>query len=425
MITCPVSLAPGGGPIRRRARREHRLMPIRCSVAVRLPVLRLAALALVCAAAAGCAPDPVAPAPAPVRTEAVGAAAASSPAAELQAALTALLVERTYVVAAATSAVAATGGRRESAPAAAALEALDESSAGLADVLGATYSGARGPLLDALQRADALIGEHAVALGSGDSDGAAAARTQLRRAEDDLAQVVRRVVPQLDAAEVADRFAGQVQAQLAAGTGTQYAQLRAAAQQAGATARLLSAGIADDRRLGSPGAGAARLRADVTGLLVEHVALVGALAGELRTSGPAADEARAALQGNAVALADVVGDAYPAARGAFLRSWTAHLDRLRRYAAARATGGAGTAEAGLVRGYSGELARLLAEHVDGLPARSATTELEPALASLLDAVAAQAAASPEGPAALHQAAQDVLPAAALVSAAVAEDLQLP
>lgn len=400
-------------------------MRIPWSVVVRLPVLRVAALALTCAVAAGCASEPVTPAPAPVRTPGVGAAAASSPAAELQAALTALLVERTYVVGAATSAVAATGGRREQPPAAAALAALAESSAGLADVLGATYSEARRPLLEALQRVDQLIGEHAVALGRGDAGGAATAREQLRQAENELAQVIRRVVPQLDAAEVADRFAGQLQAQLAVGTGTQYSQLRAAAQQAGVTARLLSAGIADDRRLGSPGAGAARLRADLTGLLTEHVALVGALAGELRAPGPAADGARAALQANAVTLADVVGDAYPAARAAFLRSWTAHLDRLQRYAVARASGGAGTAEAGMVRGYSGELARLLAEHVDGLPARSSTTELEPALASLLGAVAAQAAGSPEAPAALHQAAQDVLPAAALLSAAVAEDLQLP
>jgi hypothetical protein len=77
-----------------------------------------------------------------------------------------------------------------------------------------------------------------------------------------------------------------------------------------------------------------------------------------------------------------------------------------------------------VRGYPTELGRLLAEHVEGLPAQSSSTELEPALASLLAAVDAAAAGDPQAPAALRRAGAEVLPAAALVSAAVAEDLRL-
>ncbi|MEX2288903.1 MAG: hypothetical protein WD794_01075 [Mycobacteriales bacterium] len=354
----------------------------------------------------------------------LGAAAASSPVAELQAALTALLVERSYVIAAATRAVAAAGGQIGDAPAVGALEALESVSGRLAQVLVDSYPGAAGPVLEALHQDDRLSAGHAVALADGTAGVAGAARSELDRGQRDLAQVLRQVVPGLDAAEVTEALSGQVQAQLAVGRVDEYSRLRAAAREAAALAGLLAAGIAQDRGLGPAGTSAARLRADLTGLLTEHASLAGALPRELRAPGPAAADARQALQANAVALADLLGEAYPALRAAFLRSWTVHLGRLEAYAAARAAGGAGVAQDGPVRGYPTELARLLAEHVRGLPAGTAVVELEPALSSLVGAVDAEAAAEPGAPEALRQAAQDVLPVAALLSAAVAEDLQL-
>jgi hypothetical protein len=384
-----------------------RLLPV---PAARPAVLRLAAFTLALVAAAGCTSGQAPAAPAP--TGVTGAAASSSPVAELQAGLTALLVERAYVVAAATSAVAA-------GPAVGAVAALDANSTALADVLGATYATARAPLLQALRRDDRLLVRHAEALAAGDAAAAAALRDDLAAAQGDLARVVRRVVPALDAGEVAMRLGADVQVQLAPAS---YGRLHDTATGAAGTARLLAAGIAADRDLGSPGTDAARLRAELTGLLTEHAALVGALARELRAPGPGSRSARLALQQNADALAAVLGDAYPDARTTFLRSWTAHLDRLARYASDRAAGRPG--EAGLVRGYPVELGRLLAQHVDGLPERSSRTELEPALTSLLAAVDACAAGTPDGPALLRQAVADLLPAAALVSAAVAEDLRL-
>lgn len=394
-----------------------RLLP---TPAARQAALRLAAVALALTGSAGCtsgdAPGPRATTPA---TSAVGAAAASSPVAELQAGLTALLVERTYLVAAATDAVAASRGRVDVAEAEAALAALDAGSAALADVLGATYRGASPPLLEALRREDDLLARHAVALSTDDAAAALAIRAELAAAQDELARTVRRVVPTLDAPQVAERLASDVQAQLPPRS---YERLRDTALGAAGTARLLAAGIAADRGLGSPGTDAARLRAEVTGLMTEHVALVGALARELRTPGPRSTSARGALQVNAEALAGILGDSYPAAEVPFLRSWTAHLTRIERYAAARAAGSA--AEAGLVRGYPAELGRLLAEHVRGLPAQSSRTELQPALSALLDAVDAAAEGEPDAPEQLRQAAADVLPAAALISAAMAEDLRL-
>ncbi len=350
---------------------------------------------------------------------AVGAAAATSQVAELQAALTALLVERTYLVAAATDAVDASDGQLDAPDAAAALAALDDGSVALADVLGATYQEARDPLLEVLRREDALLAEHAVALATGDAAATATARRGLAMAHAELARTVRRAVPTLDAPQVAERLAFDVQAQLPPRS---YEPLHDTAVEAAVTARLLAAGIAADRRLGSPSTDAARLRADVTGLLTEHVALVGALARELRTPGPRSVSARAALQINAEGLASLLGDSYPAAEVLFLRSWTAHLTRLERYAAARAAGS--SAEAGLVRAYPAELGRLLAEHVRGLPAQSSRTELEPALTALLDAVDALAEGEAGAAKQLRAAGAAVLPAAALVSGAMAEDLRL-
>lgn len=387
--------------------------------AARQAALRLAAVALALGATAGCTSGGASGAvPAPERAT-VGAAAASSPVAELQAGLTALLVERTYLVAAATDAVTSSRGRLDTAQAEAALAALDAGSVALADVLGATYSGARRPLLGALRRADDLLTRHAVALSDGDPASAGDVHQELVAAQNALARTVRRVVPTLDASQVAERLGSDVQAQLPPRS---YERLRVTALTAAGTARLLAAGIATDRGLGSPSTDAARLRADVTGLMTEHVALVGALARELRRPGPRSVSARTALQTNAETLAGVLGDSYPAAEVPFLRSWTAHVTRMERYAAARAAGS--SAEAGLVRAYPAELGRLLAEHVRGLPAQSSHTELEPALAALLDAVDAAAEGEPGASQQLRQAAADVLPAAALVSAAMAEDLRL-
>ena len=394
----------------------------------RQPVLRLVplalALAVASAAVSGCSSssDPRAAPEASSPGDVTGAAATSRPAVELQAALTAVLVERVHVVAAATDAIADAGGRLQAPAAEAARAALDGASTSLADVLGATYSEARAPVLEALRREDRLLAEHAAALTAGRDDEAARLRTELADAHVEAARVVRRVVPALDAEEVASRLAVDIDVQLARTSREPYAQLREASRDAAVTARLLAAGVVEDRGLGPVGTPAARLRTDVTRLLTEHVQLVGALAREAGRPGDGRADARAALSANAAELADVLGELYPAARAPFLRSWTAHLDRLETYAVSRAPGTGEPVAAATVLGYPAELARLLAEHVDGLPASSPETELERSLVSLLGAV--DAASSTAGPAALRQATTDVLPAAALVAAAIAEHLRL-
>lgn len=384
--------------------------PLTAARAPRLPAW-LVVVAVVTAVLSGCTTGspPRSPLPASPAAELVGAAATSTPAAELQAGLTGLLVERTYAVAALTDARDAEH-----------LQALEDVSAAIAEVLGASYATAREPLRASLQRVDQLLAEHADALAAGDRPAAQQVVARLAVAHDELARVVRRVVPQLDAPEVAQHLAADVEVQRAV-EARDGARLRELAAAAAGTARLLADGIAQDRRLGEVATPAARLRADLTALLTEHTVLMGALAREPVGDGQP-QPSRVALDSNAAALAALLAESYPAARASFARSWAGHLDRLHRYAAARAAGDSGTAEAAVASGYAGELARLLAEHVDDLPATTALAELEPALQALLAAL--EAAGTPAGPAALRVAVAEVLPATALLSAAVAEDLRL-
>lgn len=358
----------------------------------------MVAVVVLLGACAAPAARPAVPSSAP--HDAIGAEAATSPAAELRAGLTGRLVERTYLVAALGRRLTAAGGDRDAPPVVASVEALDQASTALADVLGATYSTAHEPLLDALRQVDGLLAE---------PDPSGAVRERLAAAYEQLGAVVRRVVPVLDAEEVGARLATEVQALTA-----QPEQLRAVAAEAARTARLLAAGIAADRRLGDVDTPAIQLRSGLTGLLTEHVLLVGAL-----TEQPAAPDA---LAGNALALGELLGDSYPTLRAPFVRSWQAHVERLERYAQARAGGGTGAAELGLVRGFPGELARQLASHVEGLPPRTAEAELGAALELLVRAV--PEGTTPARPGLLREAAAGALPVAALLAAAVAEDLRL-
>jgi hypothetical protein len=419
-------------PIRAAAGAEHLLMDLLAARPAPSLLLHTVVLVLTITVAGCSSGDPRAAepggavvrpvasaAPEPTGRGPRGAAATSSPAAELRAGLTALLVERTYLVAALTA--PGIGEARSARHQAALLDALDDTAVALADMLGATYSEARAPLLVALRGEDRAWA--ALAAADGHERGATAQRT-LEQARLELAQVIRRVVPRLDVDEVARQWASQAAA-VRAGAGVPYEQLGAAAAEARQTAHLLASGMAADRRLSGVDTPAARLRADLTGLLTEHAALATALGREEAAGNPGRVFAvRGRLDENARALADVLARPYPALQESFLTSWSDQLDRLARYAAVRATGASGTAEAAVLHGYSRELSRLLAEHVDGLPAQSSEVELERMLSSLTQVVDAAATGAPHAPLLARASSADVLPPAALLSAAVAEDLLL-
>ena len=355
---------------------------------------------------AGCTSQPDRPATTPLTT-AVGAEATRSRAAELQAGLTHLLVERVHVTAAARAAVT-------DADRAAASASLDDASTALADLLGATYEGAREQLLLSLRTCDRRALQHADAVRTGDAGGLAAALEGLQSAQADLAATVRRVVPRLPASQLRERLDGDLLAQLAVGGEDGYARLRTASGRAPATAALIAAGIAEDRGLGPAGTPAATLRADLTGLLTEHVQLAGALARAPAPEPPAV----IALQANGADLTALLATAYPALPAGFSRAWSGHVDRL----AALAADPSATARREVLD-FPTELAAELARHVGGLPARTTVAELTPLLAAL--AAAVEAGGSPGAHAALRRASGAVPVPSALVAAAVAQDRRYP
>lgn len=354
----------------------------------------------------GCTSQPDRPATTPLTT-AVGADATRSRAAELQAGLTHLLVERVHVTAAARAAV-------PDADRAAASASLDDASTALADLLGATYEGAREPLLLALRTCDRRELQHADAERAGDAPELAAALEALQSAQADLAGTVRRVVPRLPASQLRERLDGDLLAQLAVGGEDGYARLRAASGRAPATAALIAAGIAEDRGLGPAGTPAATLRADLTGLLTEHVQLAGAMARSPHPETPAVD----ALQANGADLTALLATAYPALPAGFSRAWSGHVDRLVALAVDPSA-----AQRREVLAFPAELGAELARHVDGLPARTTVAEFTPLLVAL--AAAVEAGGSPGAHAALRRASAAVPVPSALVAAAVAQDRHYP
>ena len=391
---------------------------------LRQATARLAALSLVALLLASCTSGaPTSTATGTATQVATGAAASSSRTAELAAGLTQVLVERVYVTHAAVNAVASSAARADPPSAAASRVALDASSRAVASVLGAVYDDAQPPLLLALREVDRLQLDHALTLSQGDAAVAAVARAALEQAQLELSVVLRRVVPALGAEQVRDRLMSDLEAKLAAGGDDPYTALRTAAARARDTARVLTDGIAEDRQLGVSGTRASRLRADLTALLTEHVLLAGGLAGELaKADGGASASARSALDANALELTAVLGRGYPAISEPFLQAWTAHVVRLEDYARAATTGGAPQGDA--LRGFADALADLLVEYVDGLPADRISAELAPALEALLRAVDAAADGSPDVPAELGRAAAATPATAALLAAAIAEDLRL-
>lgn len=317
----------------------------------------------------------------------VGADASRTRAAELQAGVTHLLVERVYATAAA----------RTGEPAAVA--ALDASAQALADLLGASYQDAREPLLAALRAVDRCA--------------VAGTAAPWEAAQDELAVVLRRVVPRLPAEAVRERLGDDLAAQRAVGDDP-YALLRAAAARAPGTAALLSGGIVEDRDLGTAGTRAATLRAQLTGLLTEHVQLAGAVA-----AAPTDDRAVRALQHGADGLRDLLGTDYPRLAAELGPSWARHVDRVVALARLRTAG-----QRQAVVAYGEELGALLSRHVGGLPAATTVAEAGPLLTALAAAVEAGASGAPTARAELRRASAAVPVLSALLAAAIAQDRAL-
>ncbi|MGH3993798.1 MAG: hypothetical protein ACRDSN_15220, partial [Pseudonocardiaceae bacterium] len=127
----------------------------------------------------------------------------------------------------------------------------------------------------------------------------------------------------------------------AAGDGTGYAKLKAAAEHMPMSAKALAGGIVTAAKIsGDPGDAASELRSGLTSLLNGHEYLAGIAVFTAYTAGadsPAFKAAAAALDANSVELSKAVGSVAGADNEKqFLQAWRAHLDDFVGYAVAAA-----------------------------------------------------------------------------------------
>ena len=170
--------------------------------------------------------------------------------------------------------------------------------------------------------------------------------------------------------------------------------------------------------VGSP---AATLRADLTGVVQEHVILVG-IATSAKLGGQDPAPAQAALDANSEALATVIEKYYGAeVAGPFLDGWKRHAAALVAYAdvAASADKSVTDPAKAAISAVETELATLLNTANSQLTVDNLTTAFGGYAGSLQSAITAQAKKDPEAPSKLKKAADEAtVPAIALAAGIV-------
>jgi hypothetical protein len=151
---------------------------------------------------------------------------------------------------------------------------------------------------------------------------------------------------------------------------------------------------------------AAGLRATLTALLSDHV-----------------KGAVAALDENSVALAKTLGSVYPAAQKPFLASWRQHIGFFVNYTLGKATKNAAMANKARadLDGYRTSFGQLIHSVVPELPADAVAQELVPHVQSLLTAVDAAVAGSPQFQTKLTDAAEHMTMTAAVLTGGIVAD----
>jgi hypothetical protein len=331
---------------------------------------------------------------------------ADSDAAALRAGLTYLLTEHVYLAGIAVDTAYVTGA--DSPEFELAAGTLDDNSVALADAVGSIAGDAkRRTFLQAWRSHIDDFVSYAVAAKEGDRAGQQAALKNLESYQ----KVAGRFFEELTGGALP---ASAVRASLgehvktltaaidafAAGDGTGFDKLKAAADHMPMTAEALATGI--DRATdtaGSPTGQAADVRALLNAKLTEHVYLAGIAVFTAYVEGADSDAFTAAaetLDQNSVDLADAVTSLTDQATGeAFLQSWRSHIDDFVSYAVGVAEedrAAQDQAQANL-QAYAAAQGKTLQELTGGaLPAAAVQQEFEAHIASLTEAIDALAAA---------------------------------
>jgi hypothetical protein len=214
-------------------------------------------------------------------------------------------------------------------------------------------------------------------------------------------------------------------------SGDPFADAKIAADHVEGSAETLAGGVAAATGMGGdPDSEAASLRADLTGLLQEHVYLAGFAVDTAYEFGPESEEfelATETLDENSVELADLVGEAAgDENRDAFLELWRQHIDFFVDYAVAADAGdeeGKQQARSDL-EGYTQDAGAFFEDITGGeLPADAVAGELQGHIDTLTAAIDALAAGDAAAFDELKGAADHVVQGAATLSGGIAAAIE--
>ncbi len=173
---------------------------------------------------------------------------------------------------------------------------------------------------------------------------------------------------------------------------------------------------------------AATLRADLTGLLHDHVWLAGnALQTAVLQKGDLKNKqvtgAVAALDENSVELSKAIGAAYPDAEKPFLASWRQHIGFFVNYTLGKATKDDAKADKAMkdLDGYRTGFGQLINSVVPELPADAVAEELKPHVESLLEAIDAAVANDPSFQSKLAHSADHMMMTAGVLADGIAKN----
>lgn len=322
----------------------------------------------------------------------------------LRADLTALLQEHVYLAGIAISTGVASGLDSEAFTAAAG--ALGENTQGLADAIGAVYGEEAGDAFKGLW--DTHIGffvDYTKAAAADDAEARAKAVDDLGQYAKDFGAFLEGANPNLKADDVAAALAPHAESVFAAidaavaGDAGVFAKLREAASHMPDIAAVLSGAIAEqfpEKFAAADPPGLGQLRADLTGLLQEHVYLAGiAITTGLGAGLDSAEFTAAAgvLDANSQALAGAIGSVYGAQAGdAFKGLWDTHIgffvDYTKAVAADDADGQSDAVEK--LEQYAEDFGAFLEGANPNLPAAAVAEALGPHVATLTAAIDAAA-----------------------------------
>lgn len=334
------------------------------------------------------------------------AGSATSDAASLRAGLTYLLTEHVYLAGIAVDTAYVTGA--DSPEFELAAGALDQNTVALADAIGSVAGDDnRKTFLQAWRSHIDDFVAYAVAAKGDDQAGKQAALKNLRGyqkvAGKFFADITGGALPasavRASLAEHVKTLTAAIDA-FAAGDGTGFDKLKAAADHMPMTADALATGIdqATDMK-GNPGDQASQVRSLLNGKLTEHVYLAGIAVFTAYAEGAdsAAFEAAAqTLDTNSVALSEAVASLTDQKTGdAFLESWRAHIDDFVTYAIGVAENDQAAQDQAQhnLQGYAEAQGKTMQKLTGGaLPADAVQQEFETHIASLITAIDAMAAA---------------------------------